>query len=66
MSYMVNVEISSQLYEDFLEEKNNLESTLSTIEILQDKELLREIDTANKEIERGDCRVMSYKEIDAL
>ncbi|MFT4244734.1 MAG: hypothetical protein ACMXYB_04760 [Candidatus Woesearchaeota archaeon] len=63
---MVKVEISNQLYEDFLEEKNNLESTLSTIEILQDEELLREIDTANEEIERGDCRVMSYKEIDNL
>lgn len=66
MNCMVKVEISNQLYEDFLEEKNNLESTLSTIEILQDEELLREIDTANKEINNGDCRVMSYKEIDNL
>ena len=63
---MVKVEISNQLYEDFLEEKNNLESTLSTIEILQDEELLREIDIANREINNGDCRVMSFEEIDNL
>lgn len=33
---MIKLEISNQLYEDFLEEISNLESTLSTIEILQD------------------------------
>lgn len=39
------------------------------IEVLEDsldKELLREIDIVNTEINNGDCRVMSYKEIDNL
>ena len=42
---------------------------MEKVEVLEDsldKELLREIDIASKEINNRDCRVMSYEEIDNL
>jgi len=63
---MVKINISENLYEDFLEEKENLDSTLSTIEILNDDKLLKEIKTGITEINEGKSKTLSFEDINNL
>lgn len=63
---MANINIPDNLYEDFIKEKENLDSTLSTIEILKDKKLLKEINNGIKEINEGNYQELSFEDIDNL
>ena len=63
---MVKIDIPNNLYEDFIKEKEDLDSTLSTIEILKDKEILKEIDKGNLEIKNKKSKTLSFDEIDNL
>ena len=55
-----------QLYEDFSREKFELDSTLSTLELLSDRDALNDISNGLNEIEKGEFEVLSFDEIDDL
>lgn len=63
---MVKIDIPQNLYEDFLKEKENLDSTLSTIEILKDKNFVNEINKGLKELKEGKSSKLNFNEIDNL
>ena len=63
---MVKIDIPPTLYEDFCKEKENLESTLSTMEVLKDKELLKKIEKGLSEIKQGKSTSIKFDEIDNL
>ncbi len=56
----------SNLYNSFICEKNELESTLATIEILSDKNAVSEIQEGLNEIQDGKTKKMSFDEIENL
>ncbi|MCH8520174.1 MAG: hypothetical protein LAT82_05465 [Nanoarchaeota archaeon] len=62
---MVKAEISSELYEEFIKDKENLDSTLSTIELLNDSEAILEIQEGLKEL-KTNPKTYSFDEIDNL
>ncbi|MFP4402421.1 MAG: hypothetical protein ACLFPL_04275 [Candidatus Nanoarchaeia archaeon] len=62
---MVKVEISQELYDEFIKDKENLDSTLSTIEILNDPQLLEEIKQGLEELEKSP-QTLTFDEIDNL
>ncbi|RLA06690.1 MAG: hypothetical protein DRQ51_08575 [Gammaproteobacteria bacterium] len=56
----------ANLYNDFFKEKKELESTLATLELLNDKKSLDSIRKGVNEIKNGDSVKISFDEIDNL
>ena len=54
------------LFDDFTNEKEELESTLATIELLADKDAIQDINKGIKEIENKDFKSFSFDEIDDI
>jgi len=63
---MVNIDIPNNLYDDFVKEKESLDSTLSTIEILKDRDLVKEIEVGLEEIDEGNSKTLKFDDIDSL
>ncbi len=63
---MVNIEIPDDLYEEFVKEKDKLDSTLSTIEILKDKDFFDEINVGLMQLNEGESKTYSMDDIDKL
>ena len=57
---------TTDLFNDFFEEKKELESTLATLELLTDKNSINELNKGIKEIKQGKSKLMSFDEIDNL
>ena len=57
---------TANLYNDFFNEKRELESTLATLELLNDEKSLTELEQGIKEIEQGKSTKLSFKDIDNL
>ena len=54
------------LYDKFIDEKSELESTLATIELLSDKSAIRDIEKGLSEIKDKKYKTMTFDEIDNL
>ena len=63
-----NISASKQsneaLFDEFFEEKQALESTLATLELLGDEKALSELNQSIDEINKGQSKKVSFDEID--